>query len=168
MTPGVTALEPYVLGGEPAVSRPPRVRAPLSPCRDDILEPYAADVAAGVSDAVIARLTGATTHQVAHWRRRRGLLRAGRPAAESIVRGLAVELAATQFRPIAAAVAKSPVQGCWEPPEYVVRVPLQYTDFAEAISLLVGAGWHPSRIAAALGVREKDVHHALALFGAAR
>jgi hypothetical protein len=60
----------------------------------------------------------------------------------------------------------SPVSGAWTPPEYVLRVPLSYDDFAELVTALVNVGFPSEKIARGLGVRSRDVADACRLFAA--
>jgi hypothetical protein len=152
---GVTApdIGPYQPGTEPTTSR----RRSLQRRRRADLTPWTAHAAAGVPDSVIAAEAGVSASAVRAWRLRSGL---SRRAMRERLDALAVAL--PTFRDVAVPT-KSPVDGAWTPPRYVVRVALDYTAFCRAVCALLDAGWEVVEVATALGVRAIDAEHAAAL-----
>lgn len=145
--------EPYRPGSEPTAARKPPSRR-----RTADLTRWAAHIAAGVPDAVVAAEAGVSASAVRSWRLRRGFRRPR--SVQERVDALAVALPA--FRDVAMPT-HSPVDGDWTPPRYVLRVALNYTAFCAAVCALVDAGWEAEVVAAALGVRGVDAVHAEAL-----
>lgn len=154
----VSSLGPFRLA-ESAVHRVP-ARGPRGAYMrhddvDDLLAPYAPDAAAGVPDAAIAGRVGLSPEQVRRWRIRRELrVCNGRPRAPVMARFAALHLLGAG--PGAAPHAVEPSDN-WHVPEYVLRVPLAYTDFCRVVRSLVDDGVPVRVIARGIGVLERDV-----------
>jgi hypothetical protein len=132
---------------------------------DAQLAPFRADAEAGVPDALIAKRSGRTSHQVQHWRHRNKIYgRKGR-----MNRGMALSYLLGGLiagEPVLRHDV-SPVRGEWSPPAYVLREKLSYDLFARTCHRLVTElSYTISDVARAIGVRERDVDDAVALFEA--
>lgn len=152
----------YSVGSEPTsrIVRPKKRRAPRVRVT---LDTFLDDAKAGATDAQIARSAGVTASQVRRWRLGHGITRpSGRPTTPQRLSRLAVDVFAQEYIPVLHEVS-SPVSGRWEAPEYLVRTPLKFETFARGVHALADAGFTATTIAEAVGVRERDVVHALAL-----
>ena len=154
---------PYTVGTEPS-SREPRSNAGgrcAASAVDARLADYFDDVEAGVPDPRIAEAAGATPRQVREWRRRNAMhRRAGRPSNALRLATFATDVFG-RGAPVRVAVRGAGLE--FEPPEYVLRYPLDYPSFCEAMTRLLASGMSKNRIASALGVRERDVEAAAIL-----
>ena len=162
---GCTELPPYLVGDEPV--RPRRgLRRGRYLRRDSVdarLAELRGDAEAGVPDALLARRAGLTKERVRQWRRRHAIAgHSGRPS-----RGVELNFGlATLFGdgpPAVEHLTRSQLGGTWEVPEYVLREPLDYGAFVEAVQCLVSTGMEPAKIARGLGVCRRDVDHAVVL-----
>jgi len=130
---------------------------------DAELAPLVQDALAGVPDAQLARRAGRSVGQVREWRRRCGIRgRIGRATTDT----KAAYMIAGLIEPTVPVVHMvSPVGGTWSPPEYVLREPIAYTQFARLCYLVVtDLGYASPEIATAIGFREQDVVAAIALY----
>jgi hypothetical protein len=146
----------------------PRRRAPyMKAARVDAeLEPLKPDATAGVPDALVAQRSGRSVGQVRQWRRRQGVRgRRGRPSHALSTKYMVGSLLGRDAPRLHHQV--SPVHGAWTAPEYVLREPLAYSAFAEiTFRLATELGYDPADIARGIGVFERDVQNAIALYGA--
>jgi hypothetical protein len=133
---------------------------------DAELEPLAIDAEAGVPDALLAQRAGRSVGQVRQWRRRRGLRgRHGRTSPRLATMYMIGTLLDRETFVLRHDV--SPVRGEWTAPSYVLREPLSYTAFAEiSFRLATELGYASADIARGIGVTERDVAHAIALYEA--
>lgn len=158
-------LAPFVVGTEPVTSRRAGSRGSYlrSDAVDSRLADFAADARAGVPDALIAGRARLTTSMVREWRRRHGIVgHRGRPPRRvQMAFGLASLFG--DGPPAVEHLTRSPLGGTWEVPEYVLREPLDYNAFVEAVQCLVSTGMDAAKIARGLGVCRRDVDHAIVL-----
>lgn len=167
----IVDLDRFDVGQAPPEVTGRTARSAPSPYRseaetDELLADYLEDADAGVTDAAIARKTGLSRHQVGRWRRRQGITRkSGRPPTWQRASAMAIDMFGRPRSPTVMPIA-SPVRSAWTPPEYLLRHPLDYDDFAELVITLVEAGFAPFKIASGIGVRERDVADACRLWAA--
>lgn len=150
----------YIVGSEPVSPRAKKAVVRAQRRSPRLLDAFLRDAQAGATDAEIARAAKCTRAQVRRWRLKRGLRRAnGRPSAHDRATAAAVVLFGAPFRPVVSRV-KADDAVPFEPPEYVVREPLDYSGFIRCVVALRNAGIAPGVIAKGLGVRDVDVERA--------
>jgi hypothetical protein len=114
---------------------------------------------AGASDEWLAQQADVSVRQVKLWRKQRGLSSDKKSTQEamSALQGLALAYEPTAHRTGDAFD--------WETPEFLLRRPLDYTQYARScFTLLTIAMFTPRQIARATGTRERDVEQAIALW----
>lgn len=143
--------------------RKPYVKAEVL---DIELEPLTSDAEAGVPDALLAQRSGRTVAQVRKWRRRRGVR--GRRSRTSRQLTMMYMLGTLLDREtVHLCHDTSPVKGEWTAPTYVLREPLAYTAFAQiCFRLATELDYSSTDIAKGIGVMERDVLHAIAIYEA--
>ena len=131
------------------------------PHLDSVIE----EARSGAPDDYLARVAMTTPGIVRSWRKARGIRRPrGTPRRKEVLAHEAMDLygdLAPDFLPRAEG---SVVHGAFEPPEFVLRVPLDYDEFCRHVWILrreIGSG--PEMLARAFGVRPRDVEIALDL-----
>lgn len=166
----VRDLPPYNTTEEPPpgrLRRGPRGRYLPAAEVDARLAPYTEDARAGVPDIMLANRAGLTLERVRQWRRRHGITgRRGRPPAQLGRTFMVAPLLGEGVSPVPHDVS-SPVGGDWRPPVYLLRQPLTYELFAACVITLVDR-FTTDEIASAIGIAERDVYHAIVLYGARR
>lgn len=125
------------------------------------LNGFEAEARAGVPDETIARLSGASIRAVANWRRSRGIKHRTSFAGSSAGQHLALRLLATDYVAATHSVG-SVFRGNWTPPEFVIRVPLDYTAFCRVVAEL--SSYSATALSQALGIREHDITSARVLW----
>lgn len=159
----VRGLGLYSVGTEPVSTPPPRPRRRARRVARRGLDGFLRDAEAGASDPEIARLACCTTAQVRRWRLSHDIVRPrGRPSTHSRATLAATALFGRPFDPVVCAT-ESAVDGCWEPPEYLVREALDYGVFVRCVVALVDTGFCIADLVRGLGVRAQDIEHAVVL-----
>lgn len=125
------------------------------------LDPYEEEARAGVPDLLIAQKSGVPLAVVVRWRK---ALRIKRP--RGITGGAegqryALELLGPGFDAEKHAVGNV-FDGKWKIPEYVVRVPLNYTELCRVLHRLKDLS--DSTLSEALGISEQDINNARAVW----
>lgn len=125
------------------------------------LDQYREEAIAGIPDEEIARKANVTKNRVRDWRRHNNIKHSRTPKE-------AVAWACDVFgQPENCIQQVAGVAGRWEPPQYVLRTPLDYSKLCRALWYLnQHLGMDTSSCAAALGLREKDVDLAISTEGA--
>lgn len=126
---------------------------------DSRVAPYAEDLRAGAPDAWVARQAGLTRYQVKEARHRLDILR--RPGRQLYWRRW-LAISALGGEPLIMPT-RSPLNGQWQIPEYVLRRPLDYTKLVAVVRAAAEAGMGVETIAAGLGLRTRDVEAARVL-----
>lgn len=120
------------------------------------LDQWTDEAKAGASDAWLAERAETSMSIVSKWRQERGLQRA--LVQQDQLQALQ-NLAAT-YDPSMHAVG-SVFDGKWNPPEYLIRHPLNYTVLCRIVHHAThDIGLEPSVVAEGLGLREQDVQRA--------
>lgn len=176
-SPASSAPGPDTVAGRlgisaPSVKRVPRFGAPphppVSPRRpksrtlplaeiDRRLDPFFKDARAGVADHHLAKKAGVKVRDVRNWRARR--LIQGRKG-----RTPRVVLGALYFRELLQPGAPSSVEHHiagsvtgFEPPPYVLRIPLDYGGLVDAVRRLRASGLSLTQISDAVGITVEDL-----------
>lgn len=157
----------------PPPSIPPRrlpVETPSKPLDEAmrILDSLRAEAEAGMTTEALADKAGVSRLAVREWRRARGV---PEPAFADVLENVrAVSLLPADNRSALHYVRElglateldSPVP--WEPTEYVIHSPLNYTEFTRHVYFLhTRLGSDVQTLAQALGVRERDIELAIAI-----
>lgn len=124
---------------------------------DQALDLLEEEARAGASDQWLAAQADVSLRQVSQWRKKKGLSSDQGPVMETLtaLRGLA-----QNYEPKTHATTIA-----WTEPSYVLREPLDYTQFARAcFTLEVLVGFSRAHVAHALGVRVHDIERAIALW----
>jgi hypothetical protein len=126
-------------------------------------EHYLEDAKAGASDADLARWSGVSKAAIIRWRRSRGIRK--RQGTREARRAL--NLLGTEQGDILHRSDDSPIEGLWEVPEYVLRIPLSYSETARHVYFLHHKlGTPVDGLASVVGIRQRDVETMLALYTA--
>lgn len=126
------------------------------------LDAFIQDARAGVPDALIAKRAGLTARAVRRWRQERGIKAQAPDLGAAAVNAFGLEPRDTMHR-----VEASAVGGCFDVPEYVLRIPLKYEALARHIHAMHDVlGSTAAELSAAVGIRESDVEACLALWQA--
>jgi hypothetical protein len=158
-------LLPFVVGTEPVTPRRAASRGPYlrSTAVDARLAEFEGDARAGVPDTLIAGRAKLSPAVVRQWRRRHGIAgHSGRPPGR-LQLSFGVAALFGDGPPAVEHLTRSPVGGTWEVPEYVLREPLDYNAFVDAVQSLVRLGMDAAKIASGVGVCRRDVDHAVVL-----
>lgn len=145
------------LTGEGKIS--PEPRSPKAQPRSAFarLDEVVAEARAGASDDFLARAVSVTVDAVRAWRKARNIKRVRRKKSETVDAVLAVDIDGTRTDAAMHVVDDSIAIGTWEPPQFVLRDPLAYTDFCRVMHGLREANEPGEVIAAALGFRPRDI-----------
>lgn len=157
----------------PPPSIPPRrlgVETPGRPLVEalEILDAYTDEAKAGMTTEALADKAGVSRVAVREWRRARGIPEPPLAAVLDNSRALGLlesdgRTALHYVRELGLDEALGEV-GTWEPTEYVIHSPIEYTEFTRHIYFLhTRLGSDPITLARALGVRERDVELAIAI-----
>lgn len=146
-------------------SPPPVVERSTEEAVFEKLDPFLEAARRGMSDDDIAGYAGLKPGMVRRWRRARGI----KPRRVLRQRGADATTAMEVFggtpRDVLQRAAVSSVQGRFETPHYVIRLPLDYPAFCRAASDLHHVlGYSLEAIARALGIRETDAGNAVLLW----
>lgn len=118
-----------------------------------LLDQYSEEAQAGATDEWLHSMTEVPHPVISRWRIARGLKRIA-VAPETIT---AIQNLAQTYAPSMHTVG-SAFQGQWQPPQYVLRKPLNYTLLCRSIHhLLYDVGFSVEQASEALGIRESDV-----------
>lgn len=126
------------------------------------LDQYLPDVYRGVSDEVIADRAGCSVALVRKWRTAKGIKKPGGVLGGADVTKQAMQLLGPTYDP-AKHVVGNTFGGHWKVPEYVLRVPLDYTGLCIAIDHL-SKTMTDAEISAAIGIAEYDIGNARAVY----
>ncbi len=126
------------------------------------LDDYIDEARAGAPDDWLSRKTSVAYHTVIRWRKARGLKRPRRQTIDEVGKW-ALDVFGDAYDAALHSTSSVVLDGLWEVPEYVLRVPLDYDALCRLIWELVVQKYGIKEIAAAIGLKERDVEHALAL-----
>lgn len=124
------------------------------------LDQYLADVQRGVSDEAIAEHAGCSVASVRKWRTARGIKKPGGVLGGADITKQALSLLGPTYEP-ARHVVGNTFGGKWKVPEYVLRIPLDYTGLCVVIEKL-SRTMTDAEISAAIGIAESDIGNARA------
>ena len=155
-TPTLEQLARKPRAGKP---RPSRAKTHEESFAD--LDPFLDEARSGMGDEALCRAAGVSDTAVKSWRRARGIQRLKGWQRRREEAAYAVDTFGDGYDPGLHAVA-SEVNGTWEFPEFVLRLPVKYTQLCRLVHALVAtSGIPPQTIAAAFGLRERDIVNAL-------
>lgn len=123
------------------------------------LDELEAEANAGASDEFLARTAAVTLETVRAWRSARKIKKS-RKRQETPDEIQALDLDGLSYNAELHITQSSIAGGHWEPPQYVLRDPLSYTDTCRLIHVLMRAGEPVEAISAGIGIRTKDVEYA--------
>lgn len=128
------------------------------------LDLYLDQARRGAPIETIAILAQTSLSTAIRWRTLRGIKPGNTPQQETVS---ALELFARPAVDHLHRAEESPVAGKFTPPQYVLRIPLDYSAFCRAAHALhTTQGFSLPTISAALGVRASDVEFALQIWNA--
>lgn len=114
------------------------------------------EATAGASDAALAQAAGVTMESVLAWRKKRKISRRKKPEQADAV--LALDPTGSTFAAALHEVEEDSIAGgTWELPQFVLRDALNYTEFARLLYEMRSMGEMAETIAAAFGLRVKDI-----------
>ncbi len=126
-------------------------------------EHFLEDAKAGISDEELARQSGLSRYTIIRWRRERGITRS--PSKNERKKTMALNLFGTDHGDVLHRCDDSPIQGTWQVPEYVLRVPLSYGELCRHLWFLnKKLESSPELLAQAFGIRPRDVETALTVY----
>jgi hypothetical protein len=123
---------------------------------EQVLDQFLAEARMGATNEWLAQKTGVSLRFIEHWRRRRDLP-LNQPETLSALIGLIAAYDPQQHR--------TSTDLDWETPAFLLRQPIQYTMFAKTVfDLTTLTELGPELLSQALGVRTKDIEHAVMLW----
>lgn len=135
------------------------VNRPSDLTPDEALDSLLAEAKAGASDEWLANQADVSIRQVQLWKKRRGVSSDKGPIQEAVS---ALQGLAQAYEP---SLHKTGEAFDWETPEFLLRRPLDYTQYARACFTLSTIAMFTNRqISRATGTRERDVEQAIALW----
>ena len=125
------------------------------------LDQFTDEAIAGATDDWLAEHAETSISMVTRWRNERGIQKVVTP--DPLV---AIQNLSSSYDP-AMHVVGSVFEGNWSPPQYVIRSPMNYTEFCRIVHMAThDAGIDTASVASGLGVREQDVSRAAAAWKA--
>lgn len=125
------------------------------------LDAYTTQAESGVLDTVLAKHVGVTRTAVKKWRASRGIHRPRGPRSASAQTATAIRLLGSPITPDPLhRTMTSVVGGQWSPPEFLLRQPIDYTQFARLSRSLLDQGYRIHEISMAFGFGEQDIETA--------
>ena len=129
------------------------------------LQKYEREARAGLPDAELARMAEVSMSSVRVWRAKLDIKHSrGRDRKATINKAKAIALLGHELGDVLQRVRSSDMQGMWEPPEYLVRLGVNYRKLIEQIAILRDAGYAPEEIAEAHGYTLRTVNQALDVY----
>lgn len=127
-----------------------------------LLDPYLSEAQRGVSDEEIAKRAGCSVASVRKWRTAKGIKKPGGVLGGADITKQACSLLGPTYDP-AMHIVNNTFGGHWKVPEYVLRIPLDYTGLCIAIEKLSHT-MTDAEISASLGIAEYDIGNARAAY----
>lgn len=131
------------------------------------LTPFEREARAGLPDADLARMAKVSISSVRFWRKKLDIQHSRGPDRKATIdKARAIALLGTreELKDVLQRVRASSLGGMWEPPEYLVRLGVNYEKLIEQIAALRDAGYAPEEIADAHGYTLRTVHQALDVY----
>jgi len=126
------------------------------------LNQYEREARAGAPDSFLVKQAGVTIYMVRKWRKALGIKRQrSRSGSVHEVASFAVDLLGRPVKDVLLRTDGSPVQGCWDPPAYLLRGTISYPQMVEQVTCLHQAGYSAEEIAVAHGYTLNTVEQAL-------
>jgi transposase len=132
---------------------------------DRRLDAFEAEAQAGMPDAELARMAKVSVTTVRLWRRKKEIRHSKAPDRRAtIAKAMAMNLLGEPLDDVLQRVQSSELEGEWRPPEYVVRVGINYNKMMEQCHVLLAAGYSIEAIAEAHGYTQQTVRQALGVY----
>lgn len=161
LPPELSALIDQINRGEPVELAP---QANTKERRFSILDGFRAEIEAGIPDSEITRRTGIRAPTIRKWKTERGVAPVNH--AEEAAHATSV-FGNMNPDPLARAAGSPLVGGGFDPPQYILRKPLNYPKFCEYVYHLCIELSEPMKdVAEGVGVRPQDVETACLLWAA--
>jgi hypothetical protein len=126
------------------------------------LTPYITEMKNGATDEQIAERVGCSIGVVRKWRTAMGIKKPGGVLGNADVTRQALQLLSPTYEP-ARHIVGNAFGGHWKVPEYVLRIPLDYTGLCIVIDRL-GGTMTDAEISSAIGIAEYDIGNARAAY----
>lgn len=133
------------------------------------LDRYRRDIAQGMSDTDLAKLTELPLRTIQRWRLKHGLKRPKGQNSKHVADIYALSVLGEGLADARQRTARSVLDGRWEPPLFVLREHLNYDAFLrvlDAAHRLLGMNEH--ELVTALGMSPKSIEQGLALYARQR
>ena len=129
------------------------------------LRKFEREARTGLPDAELARMAEVSVSSVRFWRAKLGIVHSrGRDRKATIDTAKAMALLGNDLGDVLQRVRESDLDGMWEPPEYLVRLGVNYRKLIEQIAALRDLGYAPEEIAEAHGYTLRTVNQALDVY----
>lgn len=133
------------------------------------LDPLRSDIAGGMPDEDVARLTELPLRTIQRWRLKHGLKKPKGFVAKSAADVYALSVLGEGLGDARHRARQSVVDGRWEPPVFVVREHIDYTAFLRVLDAAHRVlGMSEAELVAGLGMSPKSIEQGLAIYARQR